>query len=124
MVAVGGSDRAPVVVARHRFELCGESLPGAVYHVARNLDLDRAEELVRTVEAGAQQAAEWQLQRVVAELEAGGQPPERALALHERGARLIEHCNRLLSEAELRMKQLVARSSGVEVVDVQDEAPG
>ncbi len=62
-----------------------------------------------------------ELQRTVAELETGGQPLERALALHERGAVLIEHCNRLLTDAELRMKQLVARSSGVEVVDVRPE---
>ena len=64
-----------------------------------------------------------ELQRTVAELEAGGQPLERALELHERGAALIERCNRLLTDAELRMKQLVARSSGVEVVDLKvDEA--
>jgi exodeoxyribonuclease VII small subunit len=62
-----------------------------------------------------------ELQRTVAELEQGGQPLERALALHERGAALIEHCSRLLGEAELRMKQLVARSSGVEAVDVRPE---
>jgi exodeoxyribonuclease VII small subunit len=62
-----------------------------------------------------------ELQRTVAELEAGGQPLEQALALHERGAALIEHCNKLLSDAELRMKQLVARSSGVEAVDVRPE---
>jgi exodeoxyribonuclease VII small subunit len=62
-----------------------------------------------------------ELQRTVAELEAGGQPLERALELHERGAALIEHCNRLLTDAELRMKQLVARSSGVEAVDVRPD---
>ena len=62
-----------------------------------------------------------ELQRTVAELETGGQPLEQALALHERGAALIEHCNRLLSDAELRMKQLVAKSSGVEAVDVRPE---
>lgn len=62
-----------------------------------------------------------ELQRTVAELEAGGQPLERALALHERGAALIEHCNRLLTQAELRMKQLVARSSGIETVDVKPD---
>ncbi len=61
------------------------------------------------------------LQRTVAELEAGGQPLERALALHERGAALIERCNRLLTDAELRMKQLVARSSGIEAVEVRPE---
>lgn len=64
-----------------------------------------------------------ELQRTVAELEAGNQPLERALALHERGAALIEHCNRLLTQAELRMKQLVARSSGIEAVDVQADEP-
>jgi exodeoxyribonuclease VII small subunit len=64
-----------------------------------------------------------ELQRTVAQLEAGGQPLERALALHERGAALIEHCNRLLTDAELRMKQLVSRSQGVEAVDLRpDEA--
>ena len=65
-----------------------------------------------------------ELQRTVAQLEAGGQPLEQALALHERGAALIEHCDRLLTAAELRMKQLVARSSGVEAVDVRAEEPG
>ncbi len=64
-----------------------------------------------------------ELQRVVAELESGGQPLERALALHERGATLIEHCNRLLTDAELRMQQLVARSSGLQAVDVRPEEP-
>ncbi len=64
-----------------------------------------------------------ELQRVVAELESGGQPLERALALHERGATLIEHCTRLLTDAELRMQQLVARSSGLQAVDVRPEEP-
>ena len=62
-----------------------------------------------------------ELQRTVAELETGGQPLEQALALHERGAALIEHCDRLLTDAELRRKQLVARASGVEAVDVRPE---
>ncbi len=64
-----------------------------------------------------------ELQRTVAALEAGGQPLDEALALHERGAALIEHCNGLLAQAELRMKQLVARSSGVEAVDVKADEP-
>lgn len=64
-----------------------------------------------------------ELQRVVAELESGGQPLERALALHERGAALIERCNGLLSAAELRMQQLVAQSSGLKTVDVKVEEP-
>jgi hypothetical protein len=72
MVAVGGSGRAPVVLARSRFELCDEKLPRAVYHAARNLDLAGAQRLVRKVELAARRAAEWQLQRTVEELEAGG----------------------------------------------------
>lgn len=72
MVAVGGSGRAPVVLGRSRFELCDENLPRAVYHAARNLDLAGAQRLVRKVELAARRASEWQLQRTVEELEAGG----------------------------------------------------
>lgn len=53
-----------------------------------------------------------ELQRTVAELEAGGQPLERALALHERGAALIQRCDRLLNDAQLRLEQLVSGSGG------------
>jgi exodeoxyribonuclease VII small subunit len=65
-----------------------------------------------------------ELQRAVAELEAGGQPLERALALHERGTALIERCDRLLNDAQLRLQQLVQRAGGgSELRDVKpDEA--
>jgi exodeoxyribonuclease VII small subunit len=53
-----------------------------------------------------------ELQRTVAELEAGGQPLERALELHERGAALIDRCDRLLNDAQLRLEQLVSRAGG------------
>ncbi|HEY3095244.1 MAG TPA: hypothetical protein VGK05_00245 [Acidimicrobiia bacterium] len=72
MVAVGGSGRAPHVLARSRFELCKESLPRAVYHAARDLDLPGARRLVRKVEVAARRAADWQLRRTVEELAAGG----------------------------------------------------
>lgn len=63
-----------------------------------------------------------ELQRTVAELEAGGQPLERSIALYERGVALHERCARLLSEAELRVKQLVTRASGaIEALDVKPE---
>ena len=66
-----------------------------------------------------------ELQRTIAELEAGGQPLERTLALHERGAALLEHCETLLRSAELRMRQLVARppgsGGGLETVEVTAE---
>jgi exodeoxyribonuclease VII small subunit len=53
-----------------------------------------------------------ELQRTIASLEAGGQPLELTLALHERGAALLERCETLLRSAELRMQQLVARPGG------------
>jgi exodeoxyribonuclease VII small subunit len=63
-----------------------------------------------------------QLQRAVAELEAGGQPLEEAIALYERGVALQARCERLLGDAELRVQQLVARAGGaLEVRDVRPE---
>ncbi len=62
-----------------------------------------------------------ELQRTIAELESGGQPLERTLALHERGAALLEHCEMLLRGAELRMRQLVAKPGGLETVEVTSE---
>lgn len=62
-----------------------------------------------------------QLQRTVAELEAGGQPLEEALALYERGVALQQRCERLLSDAELRVQQLVARAGGA--LEAQDVRP-
>jgi exodeoxyribonuclease VII small subunit len=53
-----------------------------------------------------------EFQRVVAALEAGGQPLEEALALYERGVALQAHLERLLSDAELRIRRLVERSGG------------
>ena len=63
------------------------------------------------------------LQRTVAELEQGGQPLERSLALYERGVALHERCAKLLAEAELKVQQLVARAGGaLETIDVSPEA--
>jgi len=66
-------------------------------------------------------AALAELQAVVARLEEGGQPLEEALALYERGVALQEHLERLLADAELRIRRLVERGGGrVEAV----EGPG
>ncbi len=63
-----------------------------------------------------------ELQRTVAELEAGGQPLERTIALYERGVILHERCATLLADAELRVQQLVARAGGaLAAVDVRPE---
>ena len=65
-----------------------------------------------------------ELQHAVEALETGGQPLEEAIALHERAAGLLARCDKLLGEAELRVRQLVAaRGGGLEAVDVRsDEA--
>lgn len=62
-----------------------------------------------------------ELQRTVAELEAGGQPLEAAIALYERGVSLQARCETLLGDAELRVQQLVARAGGV--VETRDVKP-
>jgi exodeoxyribonuclease VII small subunit len=63
-----------------------------------------------------------ELQRTVAELEAGGQPLEAAIALYERGVALHERCASLLAEAELKVQQLVTRAGGaLEAIDVRPE---
>ena len=62
-----------------------------------------------------------ELQRTVAELEAGGQPLEEAIALYERGVALQGRCDRLLRDAELRVQQLVARAGGA--LEAQDVRP-
>ena len=72
MVALGGGVTAPVVLARSRYELCQDDLPRAVYHAARQLDLENAGRLVRQVAQTARNGAEWQLRRTIAELEAAG----------------------------------------------------
>jgi len=62
-----------------------------------------------------------ELQRTIAELETGGQPLERTLALHERGAELLAHCETLLRSAELRMRQLVSKGGTLETVEVTQD---
>ena len=62
-------------------------------------------------------------QRTVAELEAGGQPLERSIALYERGVGLHERCAKLLGEAELKVQQLVTRAGGaLETIDVSPDS--
>lgn len=73
------------------------------------------------IEALAFDDALAELQRTVAELEAGGQPLEQAIALYERGVALQARCERLLGDAELRVQQLVARAGGV--LEAQDVRP-
>ena len=53
-----------------------------------------------------------QLEESVHGLEAGELSLGEALALFERGTQLAELCDRLLNEAELRVRQIVPESSG------------
>lgn len=63
-----------------------------------------------------------ELQRTVAELEAGGQPLEHSIALYERGVALHERCAALLGDAELKVRQLVSRAGGaLEAIEVKPE---
>jgi len=65
-----------------------------------------------------------ELRAAVAELEAGGLSLEDTIARTERAVALQRHCERLLGEAELRVRQLVARpGGGLEARDIAaDEA--
>jgi len=65
-------------------------------------------------------AALAELQKTVGELESGGLPLERSIALYERGVVLHERCAALLAEAELTVQQLVQRAGGaLEAIDVR-----
>jgi len=49
------------------------------------------------------------LEAVLSELEDGGLPLDQAVAAYERGVRLSEQAEKLLSDAELRIEQLRER---------------
>jgi exodeoxyribonuclease VII small subunit len=53
-----------------------------------------------------------ELRAAVTELEAGGLSLEETIARTERAVALQRHCERLLGDAELRVKQLVSRPGG------------
>lgn len=70
-------------------------------------------------------AALTELERTVAELEAGGLALERTLALYERGVALQQRCERLLGEAELRVRRLVEGARGaLAEAELRDEEAG
>jgi exodeoxyribonuclease VII small subunit len=53
-----------------------------------------------------------ELERTVAELEAGGLPLEETIARYERGVALEQRCEQLLADAELRVRRLVEGARG------------
>jgi exodeoxyribonuclease VII small subunit len=63
-----------------------------------------------------------ELERTVAELETGGLALERTLALYERAVTLQQRCERLLGDAELRVRRLVEGARGaVAEADLRDD---
>ena len=57
-------------------------------------------------------AAFAELRTAIEELEAGGLPLEATILRTERAVALQRHCERLLSDAELRVRQMRARPGG------------
>ena len=51
-----------------------------------------------------------ELEAAVQRLEEGDLPLEEALALYERGMRLVQYCNDLLDKAELHVEQVTVES--------------
>jgi exodeoxyribonuclease VII small subunit len=67
-------------------------------------------------------AAFAELRTAIEELEAGGLSLEETIRRTERAVALQRHCEKLLGEAELRVRQLVARpGGGLETRDLSSE---
>ena len=52
------------------------------------------------------------LEEIVTELEAGDLPLEKSIKAFEDGIKLTRHCQKLLTEAELRIEKLVDSDDG------------
>ncbi len=52
-----------------------------------------------------------ELQRVIEQLEGGGLGLEEAVRLFERGSELVQVCQRIVDDAELRVTRLAAESA-------------
>ncbi len=52
------------------------------------------------------------LEEIVTELEAGDLPLERSIKAFEEGIKLTRHCQKLLTEAELKIEKLVDSDDG------------
>jgi exodeoxyribonuclease VII small subunit len=63
-----------------------------------------------------------ELEATVKRLEEGDLTLEEAMALFEKGMELVQYCQRLLDEAELRVKALLPTEEGYQEVDYSEEA--
>lgn len=62
-----------------------------------------------------------ELEEVVGALEAGQTPLEESIALLERGLRLADRCDTVLSQAETTLEQIVVNAQGeLETVSLED----
>lgn len=62
------------------------------------------------------------LEQIVRAMERGDVPLEESLKLFQEGTQLVEHCGKLLDEAELQVKKITAATDGTpqeEVFDVE-----
>jgi exodeoxyribonuclease VII small subunit len=90
---------------------------------------DRADTIDAEIAALPFDAAFAELRLAIEELEAGGLALEQSIARTERAVALQRHCERLLNEAELRVKQLLTRPGGgleardLPTADAADDAP-
>ena len=64
-----------------------------------------------SVEPRSFEAAYRELQQVVAQLEDGGLDLERTIVLFERGSQLVQLCERIVDQAELRVTRLAAETA-------------
>lgn len=70
-------------------------------------------------------AAFAELRTAIEELEAGGLSLEETIRRTERAVALQRHCEKLLGDAELRVRQLVARpGGGLETRELKADEPG
>jgi exodeoxyribonuclease VII small subunit len=76
----------------------------------------------RAVESLTYEEAYAELEQLVQRLEAGQQPLDEAIRLFERGQALIRHCQALLDQAELRVREL-DRGLEAEAEEPSEEAP-
>lgn len=53
-----------------------------------------------------------ELERVVAQLEAGQAPLDKSIDLYERGEALRKHCETRLKDAELRVQKIIQGAGG------------
>lgn len=73
---------------------------------------DHADTIAAEISALPFDAAFAELRQAIEELEAGGLALEETIARTERAVALQRHCERLLNDAELRVKQLLTRPGG------------